>query len=227
MTARAWLVGISGGSGSGKTSVARELVRRIGKRGIHGLLLDMDAYYAPLEAAKARFAGRPVNWDHPDAFDLELFASHLAALHRGEPIRKPRYDFTISDRTGWEEPMPSGDVVIVEGLLLLALPELRTHLDVKIFVDTDADIRILRRIVRDTQERGRTLESVMGQYLESVRPMHLDFVEPSKRWADLIVPTGVENRTALDMLTHHILGRLRGPAAPEAAPPVQDNSLPI
>jgi uridine kinase len=170
----------------------------------------MDAYYAPLEVVKGRFDGRPVNWDHPHAFDLELMATHLAALHRGEAIRKPKYDFTVSDRVGWEEPMEATDVVILEGLLFLALPELRELLDVKVFVDTDADIRILRRIQRDTQERGRSLESVIEQYQTSVRPMHLEFVEPSKRWADLIVPTGVENRRAIEMIAHHVLSRVRG-----------------
>ena len=204
-----WLVGIVGGSGSGKTSVANELVRRIRKGGAGALLLDMDAYYAPLEVVKARFEGRPINWDHPHAFDLELMAAHLSLLHRNEPIRKPIYDFTLSDRTGWEDSLPPQPVVILEGLLLFALPELRDQLDVKVFVDTDADIRIIRRIRRDTKERGRSLESVMEQYENSVRPMHLEFVEPSKRWADLIVPTGVENRRAIEMITHHILGRMQ------------------
>ena len=208
MLDRPMLVGIVGGSGSGKTSVARELVRRVKKAGTEALLLDMDAYYAPLEIVRGRFEGREVNWDHPHAFDLELMATHLAALHRGEPIRKPKYDFTVSDRVGWEEPVAAADVVILEGLLFLALPELRELLDVKVFVDTDADIRILRRIQRDTQERGRSLQSVIEQYQNSVRPMHLEFVEPSKRWADLIVPTGVENRTALDIITHHICSRV-------------------
>lgn len=206
---RPWLVGIAGGSGSGKTSVARELLRRIRAEGINGTLMDMDSYYAPLETVKARFGSRPINWDHPYAFDLELLAAHLAALRRNEPIRKPVYDFTISDRSGWQEPQPPGQAVLLEGLLILALPELRELLDVRLFIDTDADIRIIRRLQRDTLERGRTPESVIGQYLESVRPMHLEFVEPSKRWADLIVPTGVENLTALELLTHHLLGRLK------------------
>ncbi|HET6331147.1 MAG TPA: uridine kinase [Holophagaceae bacterium] len=219
MAERPWLVGIVGGSGSGKTSVAVELVRRIRRRGIQALLLDMDAYYAPLEIVKERFGCRSINWDHPHAFDLELMAEHLRALHSAEPIRKPRYDFTISDRTGWEDPMQPGQVVILEGLLLFALKELREQLDVKVFVDADADIRMLRRIRRDTAERGRSLESVMEQYEQSVRPMHLEFVEPSKRWADLIVPTGVENQTALDMLTHHIVQKVRArEGAQEGAP---------
>jgi uridine kinase len=210
MADRPMLVGIVGGSGSGKTSVAVALVKRLREESVTTLLLDMDAYYAPLEVVKGRFEGRPVNWDHPHAFDLELMATHLSALHRGESIRKPKYDFTLSDRTGWEEPLPPAQVVILEGLLLFALQELRDLLDVKVFVDTDADIRILRRIRRDTRERGRSLDSVMDQYEHSVRPMHLEFVEPSKRWADLIVPTGVENTTALDVITHHICSRVLG-----------------
>ena len=214
MGEKAWTIGIVGGSGSGKTSVAQELVRRIGSDSGGALLLDMDAYYAPLEVVRARFAGRPINWDHPHAFDLELMASHLAALRRQEPIRKPVYDFALSDRVGWEEPRPAAAVVVMEGLLLFALPELREQLDLKIFIDTDADIRILRRIQRDTQERGRSVESVIDQYCQFVRPTHMEFVEPSKRWADLIVPTGVENQRALDIITHHILGRLRRTPAP-------------
>lgn len=221
MSARTLLMGIVGGSGSGKTSIAHELMRRMAADGLDPLLLDMDAYYAPMDEVKARFHGGVINWDHPFAFDLELMASHLKALRQGQSIRKPIYDFKTSDRVGWEEPLQPGPVVVLEGLLLFALPELREHLDVKIFVDTDADIRILRRIQRDTAERGRTIESVMDQYVNSVRPMHLEFVEPSKRWADLIVPVGVENTTALDMLQHHILGRLSaetGAASAQEAP---------
>ncbi|MCE1228150.1 MAG: uridine kinase [Firmicutes bacterium] len=212
MGEQAKLIGIVGGSGSGKTSIAHELVRRLQTQGVHVLMLDMDAYYAPLEVVRHRFGGREVNWDHPHAFDLELMANHLASLRRGQPIRKPIYDFTVSDRVGWEEPLQPSRVVILEGLLIFALPELREQLDVKIFVDTDADIRILRRIQRDTRERGRTVDSVIQQYLEFVRPMHLEFVEPSKRWADLIVPTGAENEKALDMITRYSLGLL-GPEA--------------
>lgn len=202
------LIGIVGGSGSGKTSIAAELLRRLSELSLDALMLDMDAYYAPLELVKARFGERPINWDHPHAFDLELMAAHLAALRKGQSIRKPQYDFTVSDRVGWCEPLQPGRVVLLEGLLIFALPELREQLDVKIFVDTDADIRILRRLQRDTLERGRSLESVIEQYLSSVRPMHLEFVEPSKRWADLIIPTGVENERAITMLVHHIRGVL-------------------
>ena len=215
MTDRAWLIGIVGGSGCGKTSIANELIRRLQLLDVKALLLDMDTYYAPLEVVRARFSGRTINWDHPHAFDLELMAAHLASLRRNQPIRKPIYDFTISDRVGWEEPMLPAPVVILDGLLLFALPELRDQLDAKIFVDTDADVRILRRIQRDMKERGRTVESVITQYMESVRPMHLEFVEPSKRWADLIVPTGVENELAVEVLIHHILGLLHRTTDPE------------
>ena len=145
MTEKALLIGIVDGSGSGKTSLAHELIRRLGQAHVETLLLDMDAYYAPLEVVNGRFGERPINWDHPHAFDLELMASHLVELKRSQPIRKPVYDFSISDRTGWSEPILPGRVVVLEGLLLFALPELREQLDVKIFVDTDADIRILRR----------------------------------------------------------------------------------
>jgi uridine kinase len=210
MAERPWLVGIVGGSGSGKTSVARELVKRLKRHKVEATLLDMDAYYAPKEINRARFAPGPINYDHPKAWDVELMAAHLEALKKGGEIRKPVYDFTVSDRTGWEEPIHGGQVVILEGLMLFALPEIREQLDVKVFVDTDADIRILRRIHRDMHERGRSLDSVVKQYQGSVRPMHLEFVEPSKRWADIIVPTGVENKTAMDMLLHHILGRDAG-----------------
>ena len=209
MPERSWLIGIVGGSGSGKTSVAQELCRRLHRAQVATLFLDMDAYYAPLEVVKARFKGREINWDHPHAFDLELMATHLGSLRTGQSIRKPIYDFTVSDRVGWEEPQAPTQVVILEGLLIFALPELREKLDVKIFVDTDADIRILRRIQRDTRERGRDIEGVIQQYLDFVRPMHLEFVEPSKRYADVIVPTGVENRTALDLLTQHIAAKFK------------------
>ena len=130
MQNQALLIGIVGGSGSGKTSIAQELLRRLQEEGVNAMFLDMDAYYAPLEVVKARFNGRPINWDHPHAFDLDLMASHLQALHQGLPIHKPIYDFKVSDRVGWEAELLPGQVVILEGLLLFALQELREQMDV-------------------------------------------------------------------------------------------------
>ena len=172
-------------------------------------LLDLDAYYNPKEVNKNKFAPDPINYDHPKALDVELMAKHLYELKQGRTIEKPLYDFTVSDRKGWDTPMVAEEVVILEGLLLFALPEIRSQLDVKVFVDTDSDIRLIRRLNRDMKERKRTFESVIRQYEFSVRPMHLEFVEPSKRWADIIIPVGVENTMALDMLFHHVLARIR------------------
>ena len=200
MTEKALLIGIVGGSRSGKTSHAQALIRRLGQAQVETLLLDMDADCAPLEVVCGRFGERPINWDHPHAFYLELMASHLAGLKRSQLICKPVYEFSTNDRVGWSRSVLPGRVVLLEGLLLFALPELRDPMDVKIFVNSDADIRILRRLQRDT------LDSVIQQYLQSVRPVHLEFVEPSKRWADLIVPTGLENERALEVLLHHVLG---------------------
>ncbi len=203
-----WLIGIVGGSGSGKTSVALALFQKLKDEGVTPTLLDLDAYYNPKEVNKNKFAPDPINYDHPMSLDVELMANHLSELKKGHSIQKPIYDFTISDRKGWDTPMSAKEVVILEGLLLFALPEIRNQLDVKVFVDTDSDIRLIRRLNRDINTRKRTFESVIKQYEFSVRPMHLEFVEPSKRWADIIIPVGVENLTALDMLFHHVLARI-------------------
>lgn len=204
-----WLIGIVGGSGSGKTSVAKALSQKLTEEGVTPTLLDLDAYYNPKEVNKNKFDPDPINYDHPKALDVELMAKHLYELKQGRTIEKPLYDFTVSDRKGWDTPMVAEEVVILEGLLLFALPEIRSQLDVKVFVDTDSDIRLIRRLNRDMKERKRTFESVIRQYEFSVRPMHLEFVEPSKRWADIIIPVGVENTMALDMLFHHVLARIR------------------
>ena len=204
-----WLIGIVGGSGSGKTSVAKALFQKLKEEGVSPTLLDLDAYYNPKEVNKNKFAPDPINYDHPKALDAELMANHLSQLKLGQAIQKPLYDFTVSDRKGWDAPMSAKEVVILEGLLLFALPEIRNQLDVKVFVETDPDIRLIRRLNRDMNERKRTFESVIRQYEFSVRPMHLEFVEPSKRWADIIIPVGVENVTALDMLFHHVLARIK------------------
>lgn len=190
-------LGVAGGSGSGKTTIARAICRAVGEERI--TYLAEDSYYRDVEwGVEAELDG--YNFDHPDAIDSELMVRHLEALAAGRQIEVPVYDFVRhrrTDRTVATEPRP---VILVEGILLFAQPELRQLLDFKIYVDTDADLRLIRRIRRDLEERGRLLDSVLEQYLETVRPMHLEFAEPSKRWADVIVPEGGMNRVAVDMV---------------------------
>jgi uridine kinase len=210
MTAlRPLLVGVAGGSGSGKTTVARSLVTPLGERAV---LLDMDAYYRDL--AHLPFEQRTeVNFDHPDAFDIDLLAAHLETLLAGRPIEKPTYDYarhTRADATVRVEPR---EVVVMEGILLFLDRRLRELFDVRVFVDVADDVRFIRRLTRDVAERGRSLESVIGQYLTSVRPMHLEFVEPSKRHADVIIPEGGENRIGVELIRSQIERELARRAA--------------
>lgn len=195
------VVGIAGGTGSGKTTVTRNILHRLDLDAI--AVLQQDAYYRDLsDLGPAQRDLR--NFDHPDSIELDLFADHLASLKAGEGIAQPVYDFARHVRTAetrWVEP---GDVVIVEGILLFHFAEIRDLLDIRIFVDTPPDIRLLRRITRDIRERSRTLESVTEQYLRTVRPMHEEFVEPSKRHADVIVPEGGHNEIAIDMIASRI-----------------------
>lgn len=191
------LVGVAGGSGSGKTTVVREILHRL--RPDRVSVVHHDAYYRD-------FAHLPpdqratINFDHPESLETELLHDHLEALLRGESVETPVYDFTTHTRTAATIRVIPTDVIIVDGILVLAEARLRKLMDIRIFVDTDADLRFIRRLARDIEERGRTLDSVVQQYLGSVRPMHLDFVEPSKRWADVIIPEGGENRVAIDMV---------------------------
>jgi uridine kinase len=200
------IIGLAGGSGSGKTTVANVILQRVGIRRI--AYLPHDAYYRN----RTDFGPVPdesINWDHPDALETGLMIDHIRALKAGQPIDLPVYDFTINmrtDRTLRVEPQP---VILVEGILIFADRQLRGLFDVKLFVDCDADIRFIRRLQRDITERGRSAESVVQQYLATVRPMHLDFVEPSKRYADVIIPEGGYNAVAMDMVVAHI-GRLLG-----------------
>lgn len=191
------LVGIAGGSGSGKSTLARALVGSFGPDQVQ--LVYQDMYYkqqpgVPLEQR------RRVNYDHPDAFDEPLLLAHLRALRKGEPIEQPLYDFAQHQRQDRTVPVPAARVVILEGILVLALDSIRSALDLKLYVDTPDDIRFLRRLKRDVEERGRTIDSVIEQYLGTVRPMHHAFVEPSRRYADLIVPEGGENTVALGLI---------------------------
>jgi uridine kinase len=199
-------IGIAGGTASGKTTVARRLVERLGSHPV--AVLDQDSYYRdladlPLEE-RARF-----NFDHPDAFDTSLLVRHLTELRAGNPIEKPVYSFTQHTRTGETLRVNPGDVVILEGILVLALEPVRELLDVKVFVDSDADVRVLRRVSRDIKERGRDFDGVVEQYFRTVRPMHFGFVEPSKRYADIIIPHGGLNDIAIEMVAGAVQKRLR------------------
>ncbi|MBI3726000.1 uridine kinase [bacterium] len=201
----ATIIGIAGGSGSGKTTVARALAARFGPERVAVLVLD--AYYKdqrerPLEER------RLTNYDHPDAFDEALLGEHLAALKAGRPIRRPVYDYATHARTDELVSVPAAPVIVFEGILVLAIPSVRDRCDVKIFVDTDADLRFTRRLRRDVAERARTVDSVIEQYLATVRPMHLAFCEPSKRFADLILPEGL-NDVAFRVLEAKIESLLR------------------
>ncbi|HUP01223.1 MAG TPA: uridine kinase [Gemmatimonadota bacterium] len=195
------VIGIAGGTGSGKTTVASNIVRRLELDAV--TIIQQDAYYRDL-ADLAPMHRETRNFDHPDSIEHDLFARHVAALKAGEEIEHPVYDFTRHVRKRESVRISPRDVIIAEGILLFHLPEVRGLLDIKIYVDTPADIRLLRRITRDIRERGRTLGSVTEQYLRTVRPMHEEFVEPSKRHADVIIPEGGYNEIAIDMIASRI-----------------------
>lgn len=203
-------IGIAGGTASGKTTVSKKLYEGTKDFGSVSIL-RMDDYYKsfdelPLEERKK------INYDHPNSYDIKLFIDHLKKLKHGKNINKPLYDFINHQRQSIIEVVRPADVVIIEGIMLFAIPELLPFYDIKVFVDTPDDIRFIRRLERDITERGRTLESVISQYLNTVRPMHQQFVEPSKIHADLIVPEGGENKVALDVLItkiNNILGNAK------------------
>lgn len=195
---RHFFLGVTGGTGSGKTTVARAILEAAGPERIAHL--EQDSYYRDVDWQAAGRDPATYNFDHPAALDHELLLHHLRELAAGRAIERPVYDFTIHRRAAETVHVPARPVVLVEGIMLLAEPEVRDLLDFKIFVDTDADVRLIRRLRRDVNERGRDPEDVLRQYEETVRPMHLEFVEPSKRWADVIIPEGGENRVALEMV---------------------------
>ena len=198
------LVGIAGGTGSGKTTVARRI---LGAFDEHVICLDMDSYYCDLSHLE-REERRNVNFDHPDAFDVELFTAHLKQLASGKAVEKPVYSFAESVRTGETICIEPAPIILVEGILVLADPAVRQLLNAKIFVDADDDIRFIRRLQRDVAERERSLTSVIEQYTSTVRPMHYSFVEPSKRYADVIIPRGGKNDIAIAMVVSDIKARL-------------------
>ncbi|MCU0636444.1 MAG: uridine kinase [Gemmatimonadaceae bacterium] len=191
------LIGIAGGTGSGKSTVARTVAAALDGHSV--AFVDMDAYYRSF-AHLTLHERHAINWDHPDTFDLDLLDEHLGALSRGEAIDKPVYDYTTHGRRPDTVRVDPGDVVVIDGVLLFADARLRERLHVKVFVDADADERVIRRIRRDMAQRGRQLDGILEQYERTVRPMHLEFVEPSKRYADLIIPRGGHNSVAIELL---------------------------
>ncbi|HVT44412.1 MAG TPA: uridine kinase [Thermoanaerobaculia bacterium] len=196
------IVGIAGGTGSGKTTVASSICARVGQERIEWI--SHDWYYRDFHLTAEQARTHHVNFDHPDSLETPLMVAQIDELLAGNPIEAPIYDFATHTRSDATRRVLPKKVMIVEGILVLAEPEIRKRIDIKLFVDTPPDIRFVRRLLRDTQARGRTLESVVSQYLTTVRPMHEEFVEPSKRHADLIIPEGGENRVALDAIISRI-----------------------
>lgn len=191
------LIGITGGTGSGKSTIADALYSTFSQDCI--AMIQQDMYYKD-QSHLSMDERVKTNYDHPMAFDNDLLVKHLKSLINGEAIEKPSYDFTVHNRAKETTTVDPRDIILVEGILILEDERVRDLLDIKVYVDTDADIRILRRLVRDINERGRTVESVIDQYLTMVRPMHMQFTEPSKRYADIIVPEGGHNYVAIDLL---------------------------
>jgi len=202
---RVLTIGIAGGTGSGKTTIVRNIMEATPADSVS--MLEQDSYYIDLrgvpmdERAKA-------NFDHPDSLDSALLKQHIRLLQKGVAVEKPIYDFVTHSRTERTQHVGSRPILVVEGILIFVDPDLRALMDIKVFIDTDADLRLIRRIRRDLSERGRTLDSVLDQYETTVRPMHFEFVEPSKRYADIIIPEGGSNRIAQELLTDRIRGQL-------------------
>lgn len=196
------VIGIAGGTGSGKTTVARSIGEGMPDGSVN--VIEHDSYYRNRLDLTYEQRG-DLNFDHPDALETSLLVEHLKLLRQGEPVQVPIYDFTTHARRTETRHVAACPVIVVEGILVLSDERLRELFDIKVFVDTDADIRVFRRVRRDIEQRGRSFDSVRDQYYSTVRPMHLQFVEPSKRWADLIIPEGGNNRVALDL----IVGKMR------------------
>ena len=205
------IIGVAGGSGSGKSTVARNVATALSEASI--AFLDLDAYY--VDHAHLPFEQRKtINWDHPNAFDWELLVAHLGELAEGRAIDKPVYDFQAHVRSDVVVRVPPADVIVLDGILLFVDARVRELCDVKVFVDADSDVRLIRRIRRDMAKRGRPLSEILDQYLSTVQPMHLEFVEPSKRYADVIVPRGGHNPVAIEMIVAKIGRRLQPAATP-------------
>ncbi|SFL79601.1 uridine kinase [Gracilibacillus orientalis] len=195
------IIGVAGGSGSGKTSVTKAIQNRFADQSV--LVIEQDFYYRdqsdiPMEERLQ------TNYDHPLAFDNDLLMEHIKELAKQQPVEKPVYDYTMHTRSTDVIPIEPKDVIIIEGILILDDPRLIELMDIKVFVDTDADLRIIRRLLRDINERGRSIDSVINQYIQTVRPAHLQFIEPTKRYADVIIPEGGQNVVAIDLLATKI-----------------------
>jgi uridine kinase len=214
------IIGISGGTGSGKTTVAQKIIAPVGADNV--VYLQQDSYYRNLGDMPLDLRHR-VNYDHPDAFDTDLLINHMEALRAGESIEQPIYDYPTHSRRSETIHVDPRPVIIVEGILVFVNSQMRALMDLKIFVDTGADIRFIRRLDRDVHERGRTVESVIVQYTTTVRPMHLQFVEPSKRYADIIIPEGGFNDVGIDLITGKIKSFL-GRSGEAGTMPIRSNA---
>jgi len=199
------VVGIAGGTASGKTTVARKIHEALSNSKV--AFVDQDSYYRDLSHLTLE-ERREVNFDHPDAFDTDLLVDQMKDLKGGRAVQKPVYDFVTSTREKKSVTVAPADIILIEGILVLHMDRVRKELDVKIFVETEDDVRIIRRLTRDIKERGRDFDHVISQYFRHVRPMHMAFVEPSKRWADIVVPHGGNNDIAIDMLVGALRARL-------------------
>jgi uridine kinase len=201
------IIGIAGGTGSGKTSVTNRILERLDEKDV--IVIQHDSYYKDLSDFNGR-SPLEVNYDHPDSLDTSLLVRHLRELRDGKSIQQPLYNFTTHRRMESVKTLAPRAILIIEGILIFVEKELRSLMDIRIFVDVDADERLLRRIRRDILDRGRSIESVMDQYTKTVKPMHLEFVEPSKHWADIIIPRGADNLVAIDMVVAKIRMMLDG-----------------
>jgi uridine kinase len=200
------VIGVSGGSGSGKTSVTNKILEHLDKTRV--LVIQHDSYYKDLSAHRGLTPDK-INFDHPDSLESNLLVQHLKSLREGKAVMQPMYNFTTHRRMKETVTVEPKEIIIVDGILIFVEKTLRELMDIKIYVDTDDDERLIRRIRRDMLERGRSVDSVMTQYLNTVKPMHLEFVEPSKHWADVIIPRGAENSVAIDMVVTKIWSMLR------------------
>jgi uridine kinase len=195
------VIGIAGGTGSGKTTVTNNILERLDRERV--VVIQHDSYYHDLSVHRGKTPAE-VNFDHPDSLETDLLIRQIIQLRSGKPINRPIYNFTTHQRLADTQYVEPREIIIIDGILIFADKQLRELMDIKIFVDTDADERLIRRIRRDILERGRSMESVIQQYTTTVKPMHIEFVEPSKTWADVIIPRGAENIVAIDMVVAKI-----------------------